>query len=43
MAVITSDPFLLGQKSFVTETDGNTANIKRTGTKAITQTEKEIA
>ena len=43
MAVITSDPFLLGQKSFVIDTDGNTGNIKRTGTKAITQTEKEIA
>ena len=43
MATIKSDPFLLGKYSFVTESDGNTAKIKRTGTKAITQTEKEIA
>ena len=43
MATITSDPFLLGKYSFVTESDGNTAKIKRTETKPITQTEKEIA
>jgi len=43
MATITSDPFLLGKYSFLIESDDNTAKIKRTGTKAITQTEKEIA
>ena len=44
MATITSDPFLLGQQSFVTETDGNSATVKRIAKgKAISQTEKEIA
>jgi hypothetical protein len=44
MAKITSDPFLLGTESFVTETDGNTSTVKRIAEgKAITQTEKEIA
>ena len=41
----TSDPFLLGQLSFAAETaaDGLTATIKRTGIKAITQEEINIA
>ena len=44
MATITSDPFLLGQDSFVTETDGNSATVKRIAKgKALTQNEKEIA
>ena len=44
MAIITSDPFLLGQESFVTETDGNSATVKRIAKgKALTQNEKEIA
>ena len=44
MATLTSDPFLLGQQSFVTETDGNSATVKRIAKgKAISQTEKEIA
>jgi len=44
MATIKSDPFLLDKKSFVTETDGNTATIKRISKgKELTQEEKEIA
>ena len=44
MAVITSNQFLLDNKSFVTKTDGNTATVIRTNTgKALTQTEKEVA
>ena len=44
MATITSDPFLLDKKSFVTETDGNSATIKRIAKgKELTQEEKEIA
>ena len=40
----TSDPFLLDKKSFVTETDGNSATIKRIAKgKELTQEEKEIA
>tara|TARA_Y100001970_G_scaffold278370_1_gene383960 strand:- start:457 stop:1701 length:1245 start_codon:yes stop_codon:yes gene_type:complete len=44
MAVITSDPILIDNKSFVTKTDGNTATVVRISKgKAITQTEKEVA
>ena len=44
MAVITSNQFLLENKSFVTKTDGNTATVIRTNTgQALTQTEKEVA
>jgi len=44
MAVITSDPFLVGDKSFVIKTDGDTATIVRIATgKNISQTEKESA
>ena len=44
MATITSDPFLLGQESFVTETDGNSSTVWRIAKgKALTQNEKEIA
>ena len=44
MAVITSDPFLLGDKSFVTKTDGNTAVVTRISKgKALTETEIEEA
>jgi hypothetical protein len=46
MATITSDPFLLGNKSFVTKMldGGNTASITRVADAfALTQTEKEIA
>ena len=44
MAVITSDPFLLGDKSFVTKTDGNTSVVTRISKgKALTETEIEEA
>jgi len=44
MAKIKSDPILIDGKSFVTETDGNTATIKRIGSaEAISQTEIDIA
>ena len=44
MAVITSDPFILGDKSFVTKTDGNTAVVTRISKgKALTETEIEEA
>ena len=44
MAVITSDPFLLGDNSFVTKTDGNTAVVTRISKgKALTETEIEEA
>lgn len=44
MAVITSDPILIDNKSFVTKTDGNTATVVRISKgKAISQTEKEVA
>ena len=44
MAVITSDPFLLGDKSFVTKSDGDTALVTRiTKGKSITETEIEAA
>ena len=40
MAVITSDPFLLGDNSFVTKTDGNTSVVTRISKgKALTETE----
>ena len=43
MATI-SPEFLLGDESFVTKTDGDTATVVRTATgKALTQTEKDIA
>ena len=43
MATISSQ-FILGDKSFVTKTDGNTATVVRTSTgKALSQTEIEIA
>ena len=44
MAVITSDPFLLGDNSFVTKTDGNTSVVTRISKgKALTETEIEEA
>ena len=44
MAVITSNQFLLENKSFVTKTDGNTATVIRTNTgQALTQKAKEVA
>ena len=44
MAVITSDPFLLGDKSFVTKSDGNTALVTRIAKgKSLTEAEIEAA
>ena len=44
MATITSDPFLLDKKSFVTKTEGTTATVVRTSNgSALTQTEIEEA
>ena len=41
---ITSDPILIGGKSYVTKTEGDTATVVRIATgKNITQTEKETA
>jgi len=43
MATITSDPFLLDNKSFATKCEGDSCTITRTGIKGLTQTEKEVA
>ena len=44
MATITSDPILIGNKSFLLETDDKTSMIKRTGHgRSITQEEKDTA